>query len=119
MEKAINDRFPTERGDDFQRAEEFTPVEPEEKPIVTDAIPSEEYVAETTVQEASVPVFDDFQAQNESTDDDNFDVNIVSDIGDRDVITYQKKKKTFASLKFGDDYDINNDDGDADSDINN
>ncbi|MBR3972100.1 MAG: DivIVA domain-containing protein [Ruminococcus sp.] len=120
MEKSINERFPTERADEYERAEEFAPIDTEDKAPVADTAENVNVNdAAAVADEKQVELFAGTDLYGGVSEEDSFDVNIVSDIGDRDVLTYQKKKnKSFVSLKFGDDYDINNDDGDADSDIN-
>lgn len=111
MEKAVDDRFPTAKEESFERASEIASSVEEtqqivkENPIVSEA-PFIEDVAEQVIP--AVEAFDE---------DSSFDVNLVNDIEDRDVTTYHKKKtKDFTGLKFGDDYDVKNDNGDADSD---
>ena len=104
MERSVEERFPTEKADKYERAEEFVSVKKEEPEIFpvansTEAQPIEDVIV--TEQELFVNI-----------NDESVDVNLIDDISDRDVTTYQKKKtRNFDSLKFGDDYDVENDDG--------
>lgn len=116
MEKTINERFPTERAEEYERAEEFASVDSDANTVANSTVEPAETVNTDASSDSQIKLFDNDYANNMSFDDDIMDVNIVSDIGDRDVVTYKKKDKSYSSLKFGDDYDINDDDGDADSD---
>lgn len=108
MEKSVDDRFPTDRIDKYERAEEFVSIKTEEQVVV----PVESNSVKTAVEDIY-----NTNTAGVNTNDAVIDVNLVDDISDRDVTTYQKKKsKNFESLKFGDDYDIENDDGNAESD---
>ena len=102
MEKSINERFPTEKSDDYERAEEIASAN-RSNPTETDDIAQ---------QDSSTEVLSDIDNLNDET----FDINLVNDIGVRDIVAYQKKDKPLTSLKFGDDYDVMNDNGDAASD---
>ncbi len=117
MEKSVEERFPTNKIDEYEKANEVTvkKTEPEMKsepdifPVVNnnDSAPDKPAVEEVKVESAV------------NVTEDSFDVNLIDDITDRDFVTYQKKKsKIFESLKFGEDYDIDNDNGSAVSDNN-
>lgn len=109
MEKSVEERFPTEKEEKYERADEFVSVNRED----TDIFPTVNSADNKPVSESSVQEQELFININ----DDSVDVNLIDDISDRDVTTYQKKKaKSFESLKFGDDYNVENDDGDAESD---
>lgn len=111
MERSVEERFPTEKADKYEKANEMATAAKKEEPDIFPVISSAEPLsAPAPVEEIKVD-----SAINIS--DDSFDVNLIDDITDRDVTTYQKKKsKTFESLKFGEEYNMNEDNGDAESD---
>ncbi len=108
MEKSIEDRFPTEKEEKYERANEFVSVKKEESDIFPSVNSSDaQPVSGSVVTEQELFV---------NINEDSIDVNLIDDISDRDITTYQKKKSiNFESLKFGDDYDVENDDGNAES----
>ncbi len=93
MQTNIEERFPTDNKDDFELASEVV------------ASNSEQEIPRTDVPVVSEP-------ENVPNDYDDYDVSLVSDITNEDVIIAEKKHKSFDLLKFGDDYDI---DSEADS----
>lgn len=132
MEVAIDERFPTDNSNDYERAEEIAKPAPAETESVK-AAKAEPVKKEENVAPAAAPIIEkeepatapEVQIPAAPATEDNYDVNIVSDIEDREPAAVaphdkkdKKKTKSFGVLKFGDDYDLNNDDdnGDADSD---
>ena len=117
MEKSINERFPTEKPEEFERAEEIVTLKKEEHKTFV----QEEKISQTEPSEVSqeaTPDIEDIQVFDlaDEVEEESFDINLVNDLGIDDIVPYQKKKnKNFTSLKFGDDYDIA-DDGNAKSD---
>ncbi len=115
MENSVNDRFPTSKEEPFEKADEIASantsafVEASEREELT-----VEPIVETKAAEDFVVVDNN---DNYNDEESSFDVHLVNDISDSDVTTYHKKKsKDFSKLRFGDDYDIKNDNGKADSD---
>ena len=108
MEKSVEDRFPTEKDEKFERADEFVAVKKEEPDIFPGSTVSEPQPAPSTIDEPELFV---------NINDESIDVNLIDDISDRDVTAYHKKNsRNFESLKFGDDYDLENDNGNPESD---
>lgn len=114
MEASVEERFPTDNSADYERANEVATVNAEPLPkTAQDILPevqteaSNEAVA--TVQ--TEPVV--FEAATVAAED-LFDISIVSDISDdEETVSVQesskKRGRSFANLKFGDDYNIDND----------
>lgn len=122
IEKQMEDKFPTDNSDDIERADEImrAPVvseEPKEEEIAVE-IPD---VQEVKADESSPEVtFENPPAVEKSSsvnvaDFFNSEVNLIDDINDipsdSDVTVNDKKKKgkLFGVLKFGDDYNIEDD----------
>lgn len=109
LEKQIEDKFPTDNSGDVERADEVmrTPVKVEKTEEVK---PAEEIVV--TENEGITKVSVSTEVNNEIIDNE---VNLVEDFNgsaeDFDVVVAEKKKKSkfFGSLKFGDDYNIEDD----------
>lgn len=111
MEASMEERYPTDNSGDYERAEEVVAAKPE---------PAAEQPAqvEDTAPATEIPAVEI---------DDLFDVSIVSDISNNDDVPVpaqeepqgKKKGRNFSNLKFGDDYDVendsDNDNGEADS----
>ncbi len=109
MERSVDEKFPTGKEESIERASEVASA--------NKSVPVSQINEESTPE--NVPVEQDVLVSNISvtTDEDStFDVNLINDLNENDVIPYQKKSKDFTKLKFGDDYDIKNDNGNADSD---
>lgn len=113
MEKSVDERFPTAKEDAFERASEVasvTPIAPAQQ--IEEEIEALEVSTVVTSNETSAPLETIEFSEEEST----FDVNLIDDLDEKDVIPYHKKKsKDFSKLRFGDGFDIKNDNGDADS----
>ena len=110
MERTVEERFPTTKEGVFEKADEIASAQSEPQQIIDKVPDATDITAVKTMQ-------DQYQTIADETFDDegSFDVNLINDI-DRDVTTYQKKKnKDFTGLKFGDDYDVKTDSGNADS----
>ncbi len=121
MEASVEERYPTDNSGDYERANEVaagnaessTQAPEKSKPAPEKAVPVTE--APVVSEAATVEV------------EDLFDVSIVSDISDNDAVpapsqdtpANKKKGRNFSNLKFGDNYDVENDDasddGNADS----
>ncbi len=112
MEKSINDRFPTEKNDAFERAEEIAAPAVSEKNVPE--------LKEETALEIETPVTSQATTDVVSVEDtaDSYeDINLVNDLSSIDVKPYQRKNdNSFTSLKFGDDEDSDDENGEADSD---
>lgn len=82
MEKSINDRFPTEKAEDFERAEEIVTVQKDEPKTFTDE--------KKVIKVREVENKDDFAEEvntvttDELVDADEYDINLVNDINTRD-----------------------------------
>lgn len=82
MEKSINDRFPTEKAEDFERAEEIITVQKDEPKTFTDE--------KKVIKVREVENQDDFAEEvntvttDELVDADEYDINLVNDINTRD-----------------------------------
>lgn len=82
MEKSINDRFPTEKAEDFERAEEIVTVQKDEPKTFTDE--------KKVIKVREVENQDDFAEEvntvttDELVDADEYDINLVNDINTRD-----------------------------------
>lgn len=120
MEVSVEERYPTDNSGDFERADEVAAAKSE--PVVQTPEKSQP-VPDVTVPVTEVPAVSEPAADIE----DLFDVSIVSDISDNDSVPApsqvepadKKKGRSFQNLKFGDNYDVENDDtnddGNADS----
>ncbi len=113
MEKAVDEKFPTSKEETVEHASEVASVNNSvSKPQINEENTSATLSSDqTSVQEFSVP-----DTSVVSDDDSSYDVNLINDLDENDVIPYQKRSKDFTKLKFGDDYDIKHDNGNADSD---
>lgn len=91
MEKSINERFPTEKTDEYERAEEIA------APVAVDTAKTQN----TPAEEERVPV--DFIAETTEGVVDGYEgINLIDDIDDFDTKSYQKKTdNSFVSLKDG------------------
>lgn len=119
--KQIEDRFPTDNSDDIERADEVmqAPVTAEAtaEDVVEDANIAEEVVVNNTSQPvAGIDATDDNGDNPAVAEFFNSEVNLIDDINDTslpesDVTIAEKKKKSklFGVLKFGDDYNIEDD----------
>ncbi|MBQ4105519.1 MAG: DivIVA domain-containing protein [Clostridia bacterium] len=136
MEAAIDERFPTDNSNDYERAGEVASTfhrEPSVKRNVADSPVSEQAVVSSsanaeknnnTPAEKTTPQPEPKQTESAPVvaEEAYETINIVSDIEPRDsdvkIKKDKKKGRAFGVLKFGDDYDLNNDndDGDAESD---
>lgn len=129
LEASLDERYPTDNSEDYERAGEVVTaqVDPSAKSAETK---SQETLiakkAEDAPQNAKpVTAKPDAEAVLDNASDDSFDIHIVSDIEERETASTatqgkrdKQKGKSFASLKFGDDYDVdsdNDDNGNADS----
>lgn len=121
MEAAVEEKYPTNNTADYERAGEVVSAEKvyvechaakpevsEEAPIENDVIKPNEIVIEEKKPAVTTLADDIFE-----------EINIITDIDDKDVIIVDPAKKekkrnkaAFAALKFGDDYDFNNDNDD-------
>ncbi|MBQ4568804.1 MAG: DivIVA domain-containing protein [Ruminococcus sp.] len=113
MEKAVDEKFPTSKEETVERASEVASAN---KPVSRPQIEEENTapsidVEQVSAETAAVPVIS-IAADDEGT----YDVNLINDLDENDVIPYQKRSKDFTKLKFGDDYDVKHDNGNADSD---
>lgn len=119
IERQMDDRFPTDSSDDIERADEImrTPViEPQNEEEITVDVSEAEVSFEEPTPEA---LYDNATAESgESVNVSEFfksEVNLIDDINntpsDSDVNVNDKKKKgkLFSALKFGDDYNIEDD----------
>lgn len=100
MTAQIDSRYPTDNSNDYEHAQEIKAPE----------TAKEEKKSEIKTQPAE---------KNSDADTDTSDVNIVSDFSDRDNFDVdrhdkisKKKGKAFGNLKFGDDYDVEQDSDD-------
>ncbi|MGN0452735.1 MAG: DivIVA domain-containing protein [Ruminococcus sp.] len=114
MAAKLEERYPTDNSDDYERAEEFTaPLE--EK---TEEAPTKTYIPDNADSSVAKPA-----AINEPAADDVSDVNLIEDFSERDNFdidrhakTDNHKSKGFGALKFGDDYNVDDDLNDDDAD---
>lgn len=117
MESSVNEKYPTDNSNDYERATEISaPVQP-----------SVEDAQEAKVPEVNFPLEDPKSEKNEEivTDENkpatiDDEINIITDLGEKDNFDVdrhekkeKKKSKGFGVLKFGDNYDLNNDEDDA------
>ncbi len=117
MESSVNEKYPTDNSNDYERASEISaPVQP-----------SVEDAQEARVPEVNFPLEDPKSEKNEEivTDENkpatiDDEINIITDLGEKDNFDVdrhekkeKKKSKGFGVLKFGDNYDLNNDEDDA------
>lgn len=117
MESSVNEKYPTDNSNDYERATEISaPVQP-----------SVEDAQEARVPEVNFPLEDPKSEKNEEivTDENkpatiDDEINIITDLGEKDNFDVdrhekkeKKKSKGFGVLKFGDNYDLNNDEDDA------
>lgn len=118
LEASVNEKYPTDNSNDYERAEEIS------APVQSAA---QEEVQETKMPEVNFPP-EEFRSidLNESATAENKpatiddEINIVTDLGEKDNFDVdrhekkdKKKSKGFGVLKFGDNYDLNNDEDDA------
>lgn len=125
MEASLEERFPTDNSGDYERANEVAAAksEPTAKPVQET---QQESAPQPVAEEAVTPVVETPVVSEAATveAEDLFDISIVSDISDNEETTAsqepaKKRSRSFANLKFGDDYNVendnDNDDGNADS----
>ncbi len=119
LENSIDEKYPTDNSNDYERAEEIsTPIKVQAEENLSKApaeteinFPPEE-TKEVYTQEIS-----DENIKSATIDDE---INIITDLGEKDNFDVdhhekkeKKKSKGFGVLKFGDNYDLNNDEDDA------
>lgn len=121
IEKQIEDRFPTDNSDEIERADEVVRVtkatEPEVPSNNEDAVIADEIKFSNTGDTASTDKASQEDNQTNPAVSEFFggEVNLIEDLKDApsesDVIVADKKKKSklFGALKFGDDYNIEDD----------
>lgn len=112
IEKQIDEKFPTDSSDEIERADEVLHISEEPKSEVT--IDSEA-IAEITPPEVNTEITSENDESVNVADFFTSEVNLIEDIGNApaepESTTVEKKKKSkiFSALKFGDDYNINDD----------
>lgn len=121
IEKQLEDRFPTDNSDEIECADEIMRA-----PVVEPIVPEENSVEETEVkasetsESSSEITFDNLPAVEKSesvnvSDFFNSEVNLIEDLSNTPsepgvtVNDKKKKGKLFGVLKFGDDYNIEDD----------
>ncbi len=121
MEASVEERFPTDNSGDYERADEVAtvnsePVAKAAQEILPEIDTQPVVEADTAIDTTSVV------PQTENTNaEELFDISIVSDISDTAVEessqdSSKKRGRTFSNLKFGDNYNID-DDSDSTSDV--
>lgn len=119
MEASLEERFPTDNSADFERANEVAAVKAEPLPKTAQEIIPEVEINNEPEAVSSAQAEPVVSASATVAAEDLFDISIVSDISDSsdDVTVHEpakKRSKNFANLKFGDNYNIENDGDTAD-----
>ncbi len=119
MEASLEERFPTDNSADFERANEVAAVKAEPLPKTAQEILPEVEINNEPEAVSSAQAEPVVSASATVAAEDLFDISIVSDISDSsdDVTVHEpakKRSKNFANLKFGDNYNIENDGDTAD-----
>ncbi|MBQ2943827.1 MAG: DivIVA domain-containing protein [Ruminococcus sp.] len=119
MEASLEERFPTDNSADFERANEVAAVKAEPLPKTAQEILPEVEINSEPEAVSSAQAEPVVSASATVAAEDLFDISIVSDISDSsdDVTVHEpakKRSKNFANLKFGDNYNIENDGDTAD-----
>lgn len=120
VEKQIDEKFPTDSSDEIERADEVMHIAeetPNNEAVVDNNVSAEASVEVNLHQsETDAPVENDDSAK--VAEFFTSEVNLIDDIGTADsveetpAVDKKKKSKIFSALKFGDDYNINDDDKD-------
>lgn len=119
IEKQLEDKFPTDNSDEVERADEVVRA-PKAAVRITDEEPDEAVIAEeiranNTVDSVSDETVSagDAKANSAVAELFNNEVNLIDDFNnipaESDATDKKKKSKFFGSLKFGDDYSIEDD----------
>lgn len=119
IEKQLEDKFPTDNSDEVERADEVVRA-PKAAVRITDEEPDEAVIAEeiranNTVDSVSDETVSagDAKANSAVAELFNNEVNLIDDFNnipaEPDATDKKKKSKFFGSLKFGDDYSIEDD----------
>ena len=120
VEKQIDEKFPTDSSDEIERADEVMHIAeetPNNEAVVDNNVSAEASVEVNLHQvETDAPVESDDSAK--VAEFFTSEVNLIDDIGtaasveEIPAVDKKKKSKIFSALKFGDDYNINDDDKD-------
>ncbi len=120
VEKQIDEKFPTDSSDEIERADEVMHIAeetPNNEAVVDNNVSAEASVEVNLHQaETDAPVESDDSAK--VAEFFTSEVNLIDDIGtaasveETPAVDKKKKSKIFSALKFGDDYNINDDDKD-------
>ncbi len=122
IERQIEEKFPTDNSDEVERADEVMRAPQTAEPVNNEVESDDAVIAEEIQANA---VAEDINAENTSAEENvetpvvseffNTEVNLIDDINnvpqETDVQVAEKKKKSkiFGVLKFGDDYNIEDD----------
>lgn len=121
IEAAVDAKFPTDNSGDFERDENVATAQSKTAPVKVfePSDSSEEKAFDKSNSDKKASASDQKKSEpksdNTEASDEEFDVNIVSDFGrdnfdvDHHSRREKKKPKSFDDLKFGDDYDLEND----------
>lgn len=119
VEKQIDEKFPTDSADEIERAAEVLRVAEEPK---TEVVTNDEPVQDNNVEinSSEVKAVETIE-KDEAVNVSEFfggEVNLIEDFNtvtaqpETPAVEKKKKGKIFSALKFGDDYNINDDDND-------
>ena len=121
IEKQIEEKFPTDNSDEVERADEVMRAPKPQEPVENKAESDDAIIAEEVKANSAEEIITDTQTVDEIKENPvvsdffNSEVNLIEDISnaphENDVKIAEKKKKSkiFGVLKFGDDYNIEDD----------